>query len=187
MDHVRRLRFRRSELVWLAGNTFYGRRGIFEPAFLEWLEHDFHLSEYEIVVQDGQYNLTFDGTWVETTMWELYALPILSELRSRASMKNLREFGLDILYARVEDQVVEQDRAAARRSRPTGRGFWNAAAAQFFMAGICGQRHGHQSGDRRLPERRMPFWRTSMTWKRLEQTRMRFPMVLAALADDERR
>ena len=24
MEHVRRLRFRRSELVWLAGNTFYG-------------------------------------------------------------------------------------------------------------------------------------------------------------------
>src|ERR1700741_1873732 len=28
MEHVRKLRFRRSELVWLAGNTFYGRRGI---------------------------------------------------------------------------------------------------------------------------------------------------------------
>jgi nicotinate phosphoribosyltransferase len=41
MEHVRRLRFRKSELVWLAGNTFYGRRGIFEPAFLEWLERDF--------------------------------------------------------------------------------------------------------------------------------------------------
>jgi hypothetical protein len=35
------LRFRKSELVWLAGNTFFGRRGIFEPAFLDWLEHDF--------------------------------------------------------------------------------------------------------------------------------------------------
>ena len=29
MEHARRLRFRRSELVWLAGKTFYGRRGIF--------------------------------------------------------------------------------------------------------------------------------------------------------------
>src|SRR5260370_41799139 len=26
MEHARRLRFRRSELVWLAGNTFYVRR-----------------------------------------------------------------------------------------------------------------------------------------------------------------
>ena len=32
LQHVRGLRFRMSELVWLAGNTFYGRRGIFEPA-----------------------------------------------------------------------------------------------------------------------------------------------------------
>jgi nicotinate phosphoribosyltransferase len=105
MDHVRRLRFRRSELVWLAGNTFYGRRGIFEPAFLEWMEHDFRLSEYAVSVCDGQYDLTFEGNWLETTMWELYALPILSELRSRASMKKLREFGLDILYARSKTRL----------------------------------------------------------------------------------
>ena len=105
MEHVRRLRFRRSELVWLAGNTFYGRRGIFEPAFLEWLEQDFQLSDYEISVQDGQYQLTFAGAWPQTTMWELYALPILSELKTRASLKNLREFGLDILYARAKTKL----------------------------------------------------------------------------------
>ena len=63
LEHVRRLRFRKSELVWLAGNTFYGRRGIFEPAFLEWLEHDFRLSDYELSVNDGQFQLTFDGPW----------------------------------------------------------------------------------------------------------------------------
>ena len=34
MEHVRGLRFRRSEIIWLAGNTFYGTRSIFEPAFL---------------------------------------------------------------------------------------------------------------------------------------------------------
>jgi len=105
MEHVRRLRFRRSELVWLAGNTFYGRRGIFEPAFLEWLEQDFRLSDYEISIQDDQYHLTFDGPWPQTTMWELYALPILSELKTRASLKNLREFGLDILYARAKTKL----------------------------------------------------------------------------------
>jgi nicotinate phosphoribosyltransferase len=105
MEHVRQLQFRRSELVWLAGNTFYGRRGIFEPAFLEWLERDFRLSDYEISVKDGQYDLTFDGLWTETTMWELYALPILSELKTRSSLKGLREFGLDILYARAKTKL----------------------------------------------------------------------------------
>jgi len=33
LEATRRLRFRKSELVWLAGNTFHGRRGIFEPHF----------------------------------------------------------------------------------------------------------------------------------------------------------
>jgi nicotinate phosphoribosyltransferase len=39
LEHVRSLRFLKSELIWLAGNTFFGRRGIFEPDFLEWLGH----------------------------------------------------------------------------------------------------------------------------------------------------
>jgi nicotinate phosphoribosyltransferase len=105
MEHVRGLRFRRSELVWLAGNTFYGRRGIFEPAFLEWLERDFRLSDYQLSVEDGQFVLAFEGLWVETTMWELYALSILDELKTRAGLKKLREFGLDILYARAKTKL----------------------------------------------------------------------------------
>jgi nicotinate phosphoribosyltransferase len=105
LEHVRKLRFRRSELVWLAGNTFYGRRGIFEPAFLEWLERDFRLSEYELSVQDGQFHLSFDGLWTDTTMWELHSLSIIDELRTRAHLKRLSEFGLDILYARAKTKL----------------------------------------------------------------------------------
>jgi nicotinate phosphoribosyltransferase len=105
MEHVRKLRFRKSELVWLAGNTFYGRRGIFEPAFLEWMERDFELSDYSLSVKDGQFHLSFDGLWTSTTMWELYALSILDELRTRANLKKLSEFGLDILYARAKTRL----------------------------------------------------------------------------------
>ena len=105
LQHVRGLRFRKSELVWLAGNTFYGRRGIFEPAFLEWLEKDFRLSDYQFRVRDGQIDLTFDGPWTATTMWELYALAILDELKTRAQLKTLSEFGLDILYARAKTKL----------------------------------------------------------------------------------
>jgi nicotinate phosphoribosyltransferase len=105
LEHVRKLRFRRSELVWLAGNTFYGRRGIFEPAFLEWLERDFKLSDYALSVSDGQFHLSFEGTWPETTMWELYALSVLGELKTRASMKKLGEFYLDILYAQAKTKL----------------------------------------------------------------------------------
>jgi nicotinate phosphoribosyltransferase len=105
LQHVRGLRFRKSELVWLAGNTFYGRRGIFEPGFLEWLECDFRLSDYRLRVRDGQIHLTFEGPWTETTMWELYTLAILDELKTRANLKTLSEFGLDILYARAKTKL----------------------------------------------------------------------------------
>jgi nicotinate phosphoribosyltransferase len=105
LQHVRGRRFRKSELVWLAGNTFYGRRGIFEPAFLEWLERDFQLSDYQLSVQDGQIRLSFEGLWTETTMWELYALAILGELKTRAQLKTLSEFGLDVLYARAKTKL----------------------------------------------------------------------------------
>ncbi len=108
LEATRRLRFRKSELVWLAGNTFYGRRGIFEPAFLEWLEHEFRLSDYELWVQDGQLHLRFEGLWSGTSMWEIYALAQISELRTRAGLKQLSELELDILYARAKTRLWEK-------------------------------------------------------------------------------
>lgn len=108
LDHVRELRFKKSELIWLAGNTFYGVRGIFEPAFLEWLEHDFRLPEYVLDVVDGQVKLEFTGEWAQTTMWEIYALSILSEMKTRYGLRGLNELELDILYARAKTRLWEK-------------------------------------------------------------------------------
>lgn len=108
LEQTRRLRFRKSELIWLAGNTFYGHRGIFEPDFLQWLERGFRLSEYEISAKDGQLFLSFQGLWTETTMWEIYALSTISELKTRASLKRLSEFELDVLYARAKTRLWEK-------------------------------------------------------------------------------
>jgi nicotinate phosphoribosyltransferase len=108
LEATRKLRFHKSELIWLAGNTFYGRRGIFEPGFLEWLEQDFRLSDYELSVNDGQISLVFQGLWTETTMWEIYALSAIDELKTRASLKRLSEFELDILYARAKTRLWEK-------------------------------------------------------------------------------
>jgi nicotinate phosphoribosyltransferase len=105
LEQTKKLRFHKSELIWLAGNTFYGRRGIFEPTFLEWLERNFRLSDYELSVQDGQFALSFHGLWTETTMWEIYALSAISELKTRASLKRLTELELDILYARAKTKL----------------------------------------------------------------------------------
>src|SRR3984957_16437576 len=108
LEHVRKLRFRRSELVWLAGNTFYGRRGIFEPAFLEWLDRDFRLSDFELSVDDGQISLRFHGLWTETTLCGIFALSAIAGLKTRASLKRLSEFELDILYARAKTRLWEK-------------------------------------------------------------------------------
>ena len=108
LEETRKLRFHKSELIWLAGNTFYGRRGIFEPAFLEWLERDFRLSDYDLSERDGQLSLSFHGLWTETTLWEIYALSAIDELKTRASLKRLSEFELDILYARAKTKLWEK-------------------------------------------------------------------------------
>jgi len=108
LEATRRLRFSKSELIWLAGNTFYGRRGMFEPAFLEWLDNDFRLSDYEIGLEEGQIVLKFYGTWPATTMWEIYALAAIDELKTRASLKMLSEFELDILYSRAKTRLWEK-------------------------------------------------------------------------------
>jgi len=108
LEAARKLRFHKSELIWLAGNTFYGRRGMFEPGFLEWLDQDFRLSDFDLSIEDGQINLRFDGLWTETTMWEIYSLSIIDELKTRAALKKLTEFELDILYARAKTRLWEK-------------------------------------------------------------------------------
>ncbi len=108
MEYVRHLKFRKSELIWLAGNTFYGTKSIFEPEFLEWLERDFRLSEYEVTEQDGQLILRFAGLWTEVTMWEIYGLALLSEIRTRSALAQLSELELDILYARAKTRLWDK-------------------------------------------------------------------------------
>ena len=108
MEHVRGLRFLRSELIWLAGNTFYGVKQIFSPEFLAWLENDFRLSDYEISEQAGQLIIRFSGLWAEVTMWEVYSLAIVSEMKTRSALAELTELELDILYARAKTRLWDK-------------------------------------------------------------------------------
>src|SRR5450432_2892818 len=116
LDHARSLRLAKNELIWLAGNSFYGTKQIFEPAFMEWLA-DFRLPEYELIRRNGQYELSFEGLWTETTMWEIPALAIINELRARAAMRFMSRFDLDVLYARAKAKLwvkVERLRVLGR-------------------------------------------------------------------------
>ncbi|HWL82325.1 MAG TPA: nicotinate phosphoribosyltransferase [Roseomonas sp.] len=104
LDHVRQLRFTKSELIWLAGNTFYGEHNIFSPGFIEWLA-SFSLPPYRLLRDDGQLRLEFEGAWEEVTLWEIYALAIVSELRTRHGYARLDEMDLDILFSRVKARL----------------------------------------------------------------------------------
>lgn len=104
LDHARTLRFTKKEMIWLAGNSFYGRAQIFSPEFLAWLR-DFQLPPYELRAEDGQFVLNFPGPWTHTTMWEIPALAIINELRSRAAMKTMGRFTLDVVYARAKAKL----------------------------------------------------------------------------------
>ncbi|WP_423415517.1 nicotinate phosphoribosyltransferase [Hyphomicrobium sp. B1] len=113
LDHARALRFTKKELIWLAGNSFYGETQMFGADFIAWLA-DFQLPDYELRKVDGQYELDFAGPWTHTTMWEIPALAIVNELRSRAAMRAKGRFALDVLYARAKAklwQKVERLRA----------------------------------------------------------------------------
>jgi len=107
LDHARSLRFAPKELIWLAGNSFYGRQQMFGPDFIRWLA-DFRLPDYDLRKVDGQYELRFHGPWTHSSMWEIPALSIINELRSRAAMKGQGRFALDVLYARGKAKLWEK-------------------------------------------------------------------------------
>ncbi|WP_029032712.1 nicotinate phosphoribosyltransferase [Salinarimonas rosea] len=110
LDHVRSLSLTRGESTWLRGNTFYGVRQMFSPDFIAWLE-GFRFPDYHLEKHDGQYVLTFEGPWIETTMWEIPALAILNELRSRGVTRSMGKFELQVLYARAMTRVWEKIQA----------------------------------------------------------------------------
>lgn len=128
LDYVRDLRFTDSELIWLRGQTFYGQEGIFKPAFIDALR-TLKLPDYELALEPasdltteeadaanfgapyrstGQITLTFKGPWWQSTLWEIYALAIVNEMRNRTILKTLSRSELDITYARAKVKLYEK-------------------------------------------------------------------------------
>ena len=107
LDHIRSLRLSRGESTWLRGNTFYGKRWMFGPDFMAWLDQ-FQLPDYRLERRDDQYELTFEGPWPQVMMWEIPALAVLMELRSRAVLRDMGKFELRVLYARATTRLWEK-------------------------------------------------------------------------------
>ena len=107
LDHIRTISLSRGESTWLRGNTFYGKRQMFRPDFMEWFEN-LRLPPYHLEKRDGQYELTFEGSWPEVMLWEIPALAVLMELRSRAVLNEMAKFELEVLYARAMAKLWEK-------------------------------------------------------------------------------
>ena len=107
LDHIRSLSLSRGESTWLRGNTFYGKRQMFRSDFMEWFEN-LRLPAYHLERVGDQYELTFEGKWHEVMLWEISALAVLMELRSRAVLNDMGRFELQVLYARAMTRVWEK-------------------------------------------------------------------------------
>ncbi|MBY6049971.1 nicotinate phosphoribosyltransferase [Vannielia litorea] len=107
LDHIRSLSLTRGESTWLRGNTFYGKRQMFRPDFMEWFE-GLRLPAYHLERVGDQYELTFEGSWPEVMLWEIPALAVLMELRGRAVLNEMARFELQVLYARAMTKLWEK-------------------------------------------------------------------------------
>jgi nicotinate phosphoribosyltransferase len=107
LDHIRSLSLSRGESTWMRGNTFYGKRQMFTPEFMDWFEA-LRLPPYDLQKKNGQYELTFEGKWPEVMLWEIPALAVLMELRSRKVLAGMGRFELQVLYARAMTKLWEK-------------------------------------------------------------------------------
>src|ERR1700748_961705 len=144
LDHARTIRFTKKELIWLAGNTFYGKTHMFSPDYINWLS-TFRLPEYELRKVEGQYELHFHGPWTHTTMWEIPALARRHEgpgpFRARRA------------FCARQGQALDQGRAAAQARRLAAVRLRHPAAARLPVAALV--RRGRQGGARAVLHRHL--------------------------------
>ncbi len=107
LDHIRSLSLRRGESTWMRGNTFYGKRQMFSPEFMDWFEA-LRLPPYHLERVGNQFELTFEGSWPEVMLWEIPALAVLMELRGRAVLDTMGKFELQVLYARAMTKLWQK-------------------------------------------------------------------------------
>ncbi len=77
LQAVQQLRFSDADIAYLRGWE------MFPPAFLRQLQ-SLRLTMPDITTRDGQLQIEASGSWLETTLWEIYILAIVAELYGRA-------------------------------------------------------------------------------------------------------
>ncbi len=183
LDHARTIGITKKERIWLAGNTFYGRERLFSTEFIDWLA-DYRLPEYQLRKQDGQFLIDFHGHWSEVTLWELPVLTIISELRSRAALREVGRFELDVIYARAKAKLWEKVMRLNRLPDLRLADFGSRRRHSFLWQNWCVEALKDGLGDK--------FIGTSNVRLAMEHdleaigtNAHELPMVMAALADDD--
>ena len=97
LDRARTLALTPAEAAYLCGLEVGGRR-VFTTEFVAAFV-DLRLPPYSLDVRDGQFDLTFTGPWPAVMQWEVPALAILMELRSRAVLERMPSASRQRLYA----------------------------------------------------------------------------------------
>lgn len=183
LDHARTLRFSKKELIWLAGNSFYGKQRMFAPDFIQWLG-DFQLPDYELRTVDGQFELHFDGPWTHTTMWEIPALAIVNELRSRAALKDRGRFELDILYARAKAKLWDKVERLRHLPDLVISDFGTRRRHGFLWQRWCVEALKEGLGDRFIGSSNV-LLAMDNDLEAIGTNAHELPMVMAALAEDD--
>ncbi len=184
LDHARSVRLTRGESTWLRGNTFAGKRHMFSSEFMAWLEQ-VQLPPYELEVRDGQFELSFTGAWPEVMLWEVPALAVLVELRSRAVLRGLGRFELQVLYARAMTRVWEK--VERLRGLPDLRlgDFGTRRRHSFLWQDWCVQALDEGLGDDRFIGTSNCLIAMRRDLEAIGTNAHELPMVTAALADDD--
>jgi nicotinate phosphoribosyltransferase len=108
LDHVRSLKFSNNELTLLQHSEYYGQKDVFSAAYIDYLRHSFQLSDYTIDVYKGELQLTFHGKWLETTLWEIYALAIIAEMRTQYHLSHMSHNEQARMYARATTTLADK-------------------------------------------------------------------------------
>ena len=183
LDHIRSLSLSRGESTWLRGNTFYGKRQMFRPDFMEWFE-GLRLPPYHLERKGDQYELTFEGSWPEVMLWEIPALAVLMELRSRAVLDRMGRFELQVLYARGMTRVWEKIEALREIPDLSIADFGTRRRHSFLWQDWCAQAMQEGLGDAFTGTSNCKI-AMSREVEAIGTNAHELPMVYAALAKDD--
>lgn len=101
LKHCTTLRFTDDDLEFIQRK----KPGVFRADFIEFLR-TFQLTQcWTIDIEDDQLVLEFTGPWTHVTLWEIYALSIVNELRVQNTLERMDNDQQEKLYFLAENRL----------------------------------------------------------------------------------